>query len=345
MPDRRDTDEASTTPAGGDTVISAVGLTRRYGDLTAVDDVAIDVRRGEVFGILGPNGAGKTTLVEMLEGLTRPTSGSATVLGYDLLAETMRIKERIGVQLQASSYHRYLTLREILELFASFYPRAADPDALLERVGLADRANSRVGKLSGGLQQRFSIVAALVNEPELVFLDEPTAGLDPDARRGLWNLIAEVRDAGTTVVLTTHYMEEAQRLCDRVAILDRGRIVAVDTPRALVRRLEAPYVVSVVTTEPLDLREVGALDGVLAAAQRTEPDGHRTELRATEAATLTVALTRMAAEAGADILHFLVQPATLEEVYFALTGQALRDEEPAAEVAGPHGPARSQAAN
>jgi ABC-2 type transport system ATP-binding protein len=312
--------------ASGDPVIAVRGLTKRYGGLTAVDSASFEVHRGEVFGILGPNGAGKTTLVEMIEGLTVPTSGSATVLGHDVLTETVRVKERIGVQLQASSYHRYLTLREILELFGSFYPRAADPDRLLERVGLADRARSRVGRLSGGLQQRFSIVAALVNEPELAFFDEPTAGLDPDARRGLWRLIEDVRALGSTVVLTTHYMEEAERLCDRVAILDHGRIVAIDTPEALVRRLDAPFRVRITTAAPLaTAARAERIDGASSCLARETPDGHVLELRATDAPAAAAALLDLARDAGVRVLDLVIQPLTLEDVFLELTGSALAD--------------------
>jgi len=311
----------SSTPV--ETVIAVHALTRRYGDLTAVAGVSFEVRRGEVFGILGPNGAGKTTLVEMLEGLTVPTAGDATVLGLDIRRDTVRIKERIGVQLQASSYPKYLTLLELLRLFGSFYPQSADAALLLARVGLADRARSRVGQLSGGMAQRFSIVAALVNDPDIVFLDEPTAGLDPDARRSLWSLIQEVRAEGTTVVLTTHYMEEAELLCDRVAILDRGAIVALDTPSALVRTLHAPYRVRALASAPLDLGAVAALPGVSEIAATERPDGHELTLRAQVAPALTAGLLALAERQGATLRDLTVTPATLEDVFLGLTGRRL----------------------
>lgn len=308
-----------------ETVIAVHGLTRRYGALTAVDGVSFEVRRGEVFGLLGPNGAGKTTLVEMLEGLTEPSEGSATVLGYDILTDATEIKERIGVQLQASSYPRYLTLMELLRLFGSFYRQAADPGQLLDRVGLRDRARSRIDQLSGGMAQRFSIVAALVNGPELVFLDEPTAGLDPDARRALWSLIREVRDAGVTVVLTTHYMEEAELLCDRVAILDRGRIVALDTPAALVRSLKAPYRVRAVTSAPLDPPSVVALPGVSEVETGREATGHVLTLRAEGGPALAAGLLDLAARQGVTLHDLTVTPVTLEDVFLALTGRQLAE--------------------
>ena len=317
---------AATPPLSPETVIEAHGLTRTYGELVAVDHLEFAVRRGEVFGVLGPNGAGKTTLVEMLEGLNPPTAGSATVLGLDIRRDTVEVKERIGVQLQASTYHGYLTLREILELFGSFYRRAADPDALLERVELTDRADARIAQLSGGLAQRFSIVAALVNEPELVFFDEPTAGLDPDARRSLWALIREVQRSGATVVLTTHYMEEAQALCDRVAILDRGRIVALDTPDALIRTLHAPHRIRLTTTGPLPREAVEGIDGVTAVEVTAATEGHLVTLRAAHGPQTAVALAALVVEAGTEMTDLAVEPATLEDVFLALTGRGLREE-------------------
>ena len=196
-------------------VIGVESLTKRYDDLVAVDDISFSVRRGEVFGILGPNGAGKTTTLECIEGLLTPTAGSISVLGMDIADDAERIKRRIGVQLQASAYFDYLTLREILDLFALIYRSSASPDGLLAAVGLEDKADTTVAKLSGGQQQRFTIAATLVNDPELIFLDEPTAGLDPNARRDLWEFVQTANRQGRTIVLTTHYMEEAEFLCDR----------------------------------------------------------------------------------------------------------------------------------
>ena len=226
-------------------VIGVESLTKQYGDLVAVDDISFSVRRGEVFGILGPNGAGKTTTLECIEGLLTPTAGSISVLGMDIAADAERIKSRIGVQLQASAYFDYLTLREILDLFALIYRSSASPDDLLAAVGLEDKADTTVAKLSGGQQQRFTIAATLVNDPELLFLDEPTAGLDPKGRRDLWDFVQTANRQGRTIVITTHYMEEAEFLCDRVAIMDRGKIVALATPDDLVRSLPAPYRISV----------------------------------------------------------------------------------------------------
>ncbi|PKN79602.1 MAG: hypothetical protein CVU47_10360 [Chloroflexi bacterium HGW-Chloroflexi-9] len=304
-------------------VIQAQGLVKRYGDLTALGGATFEVQPGEIFGILGPNGAGKTTLVEILEGLTRPTEGSASVLGLPVVEQPDAVKTRIGVQLQASSYHQYLTLREILSLFGSFYPRAAEPMELLRRVRLEDRADARIKQLSGGMKQRFSIVAALVNEPELVFFDEPTAGLDPDARHDLWQIVREVRAAGATVVLTTHYMEEAEALCDRVAFLNAGQIVALDTPVGLIRSLHAPYRITLRTAVPLALVAVEAIPGVMEAQQEASPDGAVTRVRAGEAPRVVEALTALAAGAGTQVTDLVIQPATLEDVFLSVTGRGL----------------------
>ncbi len=302
--------------------IEVHGLTRRYGSLVALADVSFAVRRGEIFGVLGPNGAGKTTLLDTLEGLALPQGGSVHVLGLDIARSPQQVKQRIGVQLQASNYPAYLSLMEILQLFGSFYERCSDPETLLSRVGLVGRAHSRVGQLSGGLAQRFSIVAALVNNPELVFLDEPTAGLDPDARRSLWDLVREVRAAGTTVVLSTHYMEEAEQLCDRVAIIDGGCIVAVDTPRALVRRLDAPYRVRLLTRDPLPQARLTSLPDVFGVEQERTDEGVLVRLH-TANAEAAAAAASLTAEVGAGLLDLLVEPATLEDLFLVLTGRHL----------------------
>jgi ABC-2 type transport system ATP-binding protein len=218
-------------------IVSAHDLRKRYGGLQAVDGVSFEIAEGEVFGILGPNGAGKTTTLEMIEGMRPIDSGSAVVDGIDVTRDPRGVKARIGIQLQASSFFDELNLVELLELFGHLYDRAVDAGALLADVELTEKARSQVRTLSGGQKQRFSIAAALVNEPRVLFLDEPTTGLDPQARRHLWGLVGQIRDRGHTVVLTTHYMEEAEELCDRVAIMDRGLIVALDTPQRLVDAL------------------------------------------------------------------------------------------------------------
>ena len=304
-------------------VIDARGLTRTYGDLTALDGVSFTVQPGEIFGILGPNGAGKTTLVEILEGLTRPTAGDASVLGHDIRTQINEVKERIGVQLQAASYHQYLTLREILDLFGSFYARAADPAELLARVRLADRADSRIGQLSGGMQQRFSIVAALVNQPDLVFFDEPTAGLDPDARHDLWQIVRDVREAGATVVLTTHYMEESEALCDRVMLMERGSIAALDTPTGLVRSLHAPYRIRATTRAALDTADVASIPGASEVQEGAEGDLHVYTLRTQDAPRTVAALAALGDRVGTEVVDLAVLPATLEDVFLSVTGRGL----------------------
>ncbi len=218
----------------GEPIITARDLRKRYGTLTAVDGVSFEVAEGEVFGILGPNGAGKTTTLEMLEGMRPIDDGSATIDGVDVGQDPREVKRRIGIQLQASAFFDELNLRELLHLFGRLYETDVDADALLADVELTEKARATVKTLSGGQKQRFSIAAALVNDPRVLFLDEPTTGLDPQARRHLWELVRRLRDRGHTVVLTTHYMEEAEELCDRVAIMDGGRIIALATPQALV---------------------------------------------------------------------------------------------------------------
>ena len=219
--------------------IRVSGLRKRYGEIIAVNGISFEVGENEVFGLLGPNGAGKTTTVEILEGLRETDDGEAVVAGVDVRRHPSRVKSLIGVQLQASEFLDHLTLVELLDMLGALYGRRVDAHSLLEKVDLADKAKSYVRKLSGGQKQRFSIAAALVNDPRVLFLDEPSTGLDPQARRHLWELIEELHKERRSIVLTTHYMEEAERLCDRVAIMDHGRIIALDRPAALVQQLLA----------------------------------------------------------------------------------------------------------
>jgi len=218
-------------------IVSVRDLRKKYGQIEAVAGISFDVQQGEVFALLGPNGAGKTTTVEILEGLRRADGGSAVVAGVDVTRDPTKVKSLIGVQLQSSAFPENLLAKEIVELFAIFYERKVDAMALLRAVGLEDRAKQKSEKLSGGQRQRLSIAVAMVNEPQVVFLDEPTTGLDPQARRNLWELIKDIRKRGTTVLLTTHYLDEAEVLCDRVAIMDAGKIIALDSPKALITQL------------------------------------------------------------------------------------------------------------
>jgi ABC-2 type transport system ATP-binding protein len=219
------------------TIIKARDLTKKYGEKTAVDHITFDVLEGEIFGILGPNGAGKTTTLEMLEALRPIDEGKASLAGVDIATKPEKIRSLIGVQPQTPSFEEKTKLTELIEFFASTYGEKVDAMKFLKDVQLTDKANSYVEQLSGGQRQRFSIAAALVHGPKVFFLDEPTTGLDPQARRNLWDLVREVRDRGVTVVITTHYMEEAELLCDRVAIMDNGKIIALDTPKNLIKSL------------------------------------------------------------------------------------------------------------
>ncbi len=220
-------------------IITVSDLVKRYGDFTAVKGISFEVQRGEIFGLLGPNGAGKTTTLEIIETLRDKTSGKVIVDGLDLDSSPHRIKQIIGVQLQSAGYYPNLNLRQLIALFAGLYNREVDAMALLDTVNLRDKASAKFKALSGGQKQRFSIATTLINDPKIIFLDEPTTGLDPQARRNLWDLIRQVRDRNTTIVLTTHYMDEAEELCDRVAIVDSGEIVSTDTPGGLIDKLLA----------------------------------------------------------------------------------------------------------
>ena len=220
-------------------IITVQHLIKDYGQLRAVNDISFDVMEGEIFGLLGPNGAGKSTTLEIIETLRPKTSGIITVAGFDLDKMPAEIKKIIGVQLQSSGYYPNLNLKELIQLFAGLYNRTIDPMELLEKVQLTDKAKAKYKALSGGQKQRFSIATTLIHQPKIIFLDEPTTGLDPQARRNLWQLIKEIRSAGTTIVITTHYMDEAEYLCDRVAIMDHGKIVALDHPLSLIDHLIA----------------------------------------------------------------------------------------------------------
>ena len=298
-------------------------LVKRYGGVLAVDGLSFSVRRGEVFGLLGPNGAGKTTTLEVVVGLQRPDSGRVEVLGLDGAVHGREIKARIGVQLQASSYYEYLTLAEALALLGSFYPRRLAAGELLRRAGLAGMDGRRVRQLSGGEQQRFALAASLVNDPELVILDEPTTGLDPLSRRDLWGLVRQVRERGATVIVTTHYMEEAEENCDRLAIIHHGRLVASGAPRELVngivaREGGAAYAVKLVMAGPLDDGQLGAL-GRRAAAAPVVVSNNTYLLRLNNAAGSLQDLLDEVARCGVALEHLEIAPVTLEDVFIELT--------------------------
>lgn len=290
-------------------------LTKRYGDLTAVDEVTLQVAEGEFVGVLGPNGAGKTTLLEMIEGLRKPDAGEVRLLGEQVWPRNPRLQPRLGVQLQASSFFERLSAREQIHTFASLYGVGVGPaDEWLERVGLTDKADTRVEDLSGGQAQRLSIACALVHDPEVVFLDEPTAALDPQARRNLWDLLSSINESGRTVVLTTHYMDEAEVLCDRVAVMDRGRILQFDTPAALVRGLDAPARITV-APGTLTADQAAAIPGVTEAGEGL--DG--VVLVTRDPAGVLTALA-----AGDHLAGVSVRTGTLEDVFLSLTGREYR---------------------
>jgi len=286
-----------------------------YGDTHAVDGVSFEVEEGEFFGILGPNGAGKTTTLEIIEGLRKPDSGSVTLLGMPAWPRNQQLLPRIGVQLQASSFFERLTAREQIRTFASLYGiPGTEADKMLDVVGLADKAETRTDRLSGGQTQRLAIATALVHGPEVLFLDEPTAALDPQARRNLWDLLRTLTEEGRTVVLTTHYMDEAEELCDRVAIMDHGRVLAVDSPAALVRGLHADVRISV-----LRRSFRGSDPASLPGLSGCEVDGDSVVLTSPEPTAVLTAL------ADRDALEGLqVRGATLEDVFLTLTGREYR---------------------
>jgi len=298
------------------------GLVKRYGDLVAVAGLDLEVRRGECFGLLGPNGAGKTTTVEILEGLTPADAGTVEVLDERWGGGRDReLRERLGVQLQETQLAEKLTVLETLQLFRSFYRRGRPVEETVDLAGLGEKRLARVGKLSGGQRPRLALACALVSDPELLFLDEPTTGLDPQARRKVWDLVGEFRARGGTALLTTHYMEEAARLCDRVAIVDHGRIIAQDTPDALVASLGASQVVEFRAARPLAEPDLLALSGVHGTGARGEHQVLHTE-RIGE--TLPALLGRLGAE-GVALVDLQTRQATLEDVFIHLTGRTLHD--------------------
>ncbi len=305
------------------------GLVKHYpdpdgGTFAAVNGVDLSVRTGEVFGVLGPNGAGKTTILEIVEGLTRADGGRVRVLGLDPQADPTGVQKRIGIQLQSSAYFEFLRLGELLELFGGFYPHRLDPDELLSRVGLTEKRRSLVGRLSGGQAQRFSMVAALVNDPEIVFLDEPTTGLDPQARRSVWKVIRRLAEEGRTVILTTHYMEEAEALADRVAVIDHGKIAATDTPTALMDRYGTGTTVTFTSASDADASQLARLPSVTGVRSRVNGAvGYELAVEAPD--TAVPALYRWAGEHGIELRDVTIRRSTLEDVFLNLTGSRLRD--------------------
>lgn len=300
--------------------IDVQDLRKRYGTVQAVDGVSFAVAHGEVFGMLGPNGAGKTTTVEIVEGLRPADSGRVTVLGRDVARQTQEVKQRIGVQLQQPALLPLLTVAEMLSLFASFFDQSRPVDDLVQMVGLEGSRDRQAGQLSGGQAQRLSVAMALVNRPEIIFLDEPTTGLDPQARANLWELIETVRAEGATVLLTTHYMEEAERLCDRIAIVDHGRIVALDTPRRLIDANFSETAV-IFTMRAAPVPDLERLPGV----QRVQMDEDEVTLSSADVPATMAALLAFTRDHGQPLENLHVRGATLEDVFLRLTGRRLRE--------------------
>jgi ABC-2 type transport system ATP-binding protein len=294
-------------------VIEVEHLRKRYRDVVAVDDVSFTVERGEIFGILGPNGAGKTTTVEIIEGLRTPDDGTVRVLGLDPHRDGAELRQRVGAQLQESQLPDKLKIWEALKLYRSFYDRPADWRRLLEDLGLADKYNAKYGKLSGGQKQRLSIALALVGNPEIAVLDELTTGLDPQARRDTWELIEQIRSRGVTVVLVTHFMEEAERLADRVAVIDAGRLVAIDSPAGLVSRLDSGQRIRFRPTTPLEDRILTELPEVH-SVQRSG-----SQVLVTGTGDLLQAVTSVLARHHIVAAELRMEQANLDDAFMALT--------------------------
>ena len=299
------------------------GLVKRFTDVTAVNGLDLEVYAGECFGLLGPNGAGKTTTVEILEGLTPADEGTVELLGqhWNRGRDDRVLRERIGVQLQETQLAEKVTVVETLRLFRSFYARGHDVEEVIRTVALEEKRNARVGKLSGGQKQRLAVACALVSDPELLFLDEPTTGLDPQARLSLWDIVEKFRDGGGTILLTTHYMEEATRLCDRVAIMDHGKVIALGTPAELIESLGADQVIEFSVTNALADEPLTNLPAVTNLHKRGE-------VYALTVSEIGVALPALLAEIErqeSELVTLTTHQATLEDVFVSLTGRMLRD--------------------
>jgi ABC-2 type transport system ATP-binding protein len=301
--------------------IRVEGLSKRYGANRAVDGIGFTVEQGEIFGLLGPNGAGKTTTVEILEGLRSADSGIVELLGQDVRRSPASVKQKIGVALQTTTLMQNLTSWEILDLFGSFYARSVEPDLLLKKLGLEEKRNAEVKTLSGGQQQRLSVALALVNSPQLVFLDEPTTGLDPQARRSLWEVIREMKGEGITVLLTTHYMEEAEQLCDRIAIMDHGKILAMDRPDRLVKAQFTERAIEFEKPDGFTSEDFAGLPGVLRAAE----EGGDVVLYSDQVQRSLGALLDWADVREMELDDVHVRRATLEDVFIKLTGRRIRE--------------------
>jgi ABC-2 type transport system ATP-binding protein len=306
--------------------VAVLDLVKRYGRVEAVRGLSFTIPPGECFGLLGPNGAGKTTTVEVLEGLLRPTSGEAEVLGRRWGRDDHEIREHLGVCLQQTVLSEKLEVGETVELFRAFYRQGRRPQEVVEEVGLSEKRRARVGTLSGGQKQRLAVACALVGDPELLFLDEPTTGLDPQSRRQVWDIVNGFKRRGRTVVLTTHYMDEAERLCDRIAVVDHGRIIASGTPRELIRSLGGDHVIEIAVEDggPEELRPEDLVD--LPAVRSAHAEAGHLLLTVTEPHVALAPLLEKVGARGFALASLTTRHASLEDVFMSLTGRHLRDE-------------------
>jgi ABC-2 type transport system ATP-binding protein len=314
-----------TSPSTAATALAVRDLRKSYADVRAVDGLNLSIAAGECFGLLGPNGAGKTTTIEICEGLTTADSGDVELLGLRWDNDNNELRQRLGIQLQETQLAEKLTVEETVRLFRSFYERGRTVDEVIRLVQLEEKRGSRVGKLSGGQKQRLALACAIVGDPDLLFLDEPTTGLDPQSRRQLWDLITEFKALGRTILLTTHYMDEAEILCDRVAVVDHGKVIALGTPRELIASLGAEHVVEFApaeATSPIDEAELRALDGVIAV--RHVAAGYELQVAALHRAV--PALLALLTRRNIELAQLTTHSATLEDVFVSLTGRQLRDE-------------------
>ncbi len=300
-------------------------LVKRYGATVAVAGLDLDVRRGECFGMLGPNGAGKTTTVEIFEGLRVPDAGVVEVLGERWRGDGLALRARLGIQLQETKFPEKLRVSEVVVLFRSFYPRGLDVADVLALVGLEEKEAAHVRTLSGGQKQRLSLGCALVGDPDLLFLDEPTTGLDPQSRHQTWAIVEGLKERGRTVLLTTHYMEEAARLCDRVAVVDSGKVIALGTPRELIASLGAEHVIEFAVGEQAPTAQLESVLSTLPTVERVVHDGVHWRLTVREVHRAVPALLAALAEQGTEPMHLATHHATLEDVFMSLTGRRLRD--------------------